>query len=135
VRDRGFELRCRVERLSEVEAVIEYLRVDGGGGLQVRDRLGWVVGEPEGDSEMVLRRSEFGIDCECSLEVGVGFVAAVEDGEEEADLVLYAGGVGVERGGLLPGGKCGGSVTSGAGGGGLGFQVAELLRLLSVQRG
>ena len=55
-----------------------------------------------------------------------GFVAAVEDGEEEADLVLYAGGVGVERGGLLPGGECGGSVTSGAGGGGLGFEVAEL---------
>ena len=97
-----------------------------GGALQVRDRLGWVVGEPEGDSEMVLRRGEFGIECECSLEVAVGFVAAVEDGEEEADLVLYAGGVGVERGGLLPGGKCGGSVTSGAGGGGLGFEFAEL---------
>ena len=78
---------------------------------------------------MVLRRGEFGIEYKSSLEVGVGFVTAVEDGEEKP-IVLYAGGVGVESGGLLPGGKCAGSVTSRAGGGGLGFQVAELLRLL-----
>ena len=43
-----------------------------GGALQVRDRLGWVVGEPEGDAEMVLRRGEFGVECERSFEVAGG---------------------------------------------------------------
>ena len=124
----------RPKGLSEVEAVVEGFWIDGGGALQVRDRLGWIAGEPQGDAEMVLRGSEFGIERECPLEVTVGFVAAVEDGEEKADLVLYAGGVRVERGGLLPDGKGGGSVTSGPGGGGLGFQVAELLGLLGAQR-
>ena len=100
-----------------------------GGALQVWDGLGGIVGEPEGDAQVVLCGGEFGIEGERLFEMAEGFVAAVEDGEEEADLVLNAGGVGIERGGFFPGSECGGGVASCAGGGGLRFQVAELRRL------
>jgi hypothetical protein len=74
---------------------------------------------------MVMGWSVTGVDCEGSYEVLDRVVAAVEDGEQKADLVLNAGGFGIERGGLLPGGHCGGDVSSGARRGGLGFQIAE----------
>ena len=134
VGQRGGELRCRVERLAEIEAVVEDLGIERGGALQVRDGLRRIVGEPERDAQVILRGRELGIEREGALEMAEGFVAAVEDGEQEADLVLDAGGFGIERGGLLPGGQCAGGVAARAGGGGLGFQVAELRLLGREQR-
>jgi hypothetical protein len=69
---------------------------------------------------------EFGVERKRAFEVEESLVAAVEDGKKEPDLVLDAGGIGVECGGLLPGGERGGSVTAGTGGGGSGFEVPEL---------
>ena len=58
---RGGKLRCRVERLAEVEAVVEGFGVERGGALQVGDRLRRIIGEPERDAEMILGGSELGV--------------------------------------------------------------------------
>ncbi len=62
----------------------------------------------------------FGIECEGLLEGRDRFAAASEDGEEEADFVLYRGGFGIERGGVAVGGEGAGGVAGGFEGGGAG---------------
>jgi hypothetical protein len=84
-----------------------------------------IAGQPVGYAQMVLDGGEFGVEREGAFEVDKGLVATIEDGQEEADLVLNAGRVGVECGCLLPSGECGGRIAAGAGGGRLGFELAE----------
>ena len=54
-----------------------------------------------------------------------GFVAAVQDGQEEADFVLDAGGFGIELSRLFPGGERSGGVAAGLKIAGAGFQLSE----------
>jgi hypothetical protein len=63
------------------------------------------------------------------------FIAAVQDCKKEANLVLYAGGIGVECSGLLPSLKCPGRVAPGACCHCLGLQFAELRLLRGKQPG
>jgi len=74
---------------------------------------------------MILSRSEFGVQSEGPLEMAEGFVAAVQDSKKETNLVLNSGGIGVKRGGLLPGFQCPGRIAAGACCGRLGLQFAE----------
>jgi len=69
---------------------------------------------------------ELGVEFQGVCEVLQGFFPPVEDREEEADLVLNAGGLWIQCGGLLPGGEGGGGVTARPGGRGIGFEFAKL---------
>src|ERR1035438_9117853 len=113
--ERGGELRSCVEGLPQVETVLERFGMERSRALQVRDRLDRIAGQPVGYAQMVLDGGEFGVEREGAFEVDKGLVATIEDGQEEADLVLNAGRVGVECGCLLPSGECGGRAPPGGG--------------------
>ena len=72
-----------------------------------------------------MRRSELPIERDGAGEVLQGFVAAIQNGEEKTDLVLDAGGLGIERRGLLPGSKRAGGIAAGLEIAGAGFQLRE----------
>ena len=68
---------------------------------------------------------EFRVERDGVLEVLHGFLAAVQDGEKEADFILNAGGSGVELRGFFPGGKSTCSIATGFEVAGAGFELRE----------
>lgn len=74
---------------------------------------------------MVLRDGEVGVELDRLLEVLQSLVLALENGEEEADLILDGGGAGLESGGLLPLGECAGGIAAGLELGGASLDLAK----------
>ncbi len=117
-RGRGLELReCLAEvrgviqSVAEQVPVIEIFGIERDGGLELRNAAARVLLEPPGDAEMVMCGREFWIEFCGPLEVLQRLFAPIQDDEQETDFVLNARRLGIERGGLLPGGKRAGRIA------------------------
>jgi hypothetical protein len=86
-------LRRRIEGLAQKKAVVERLGFQVHRALQMRDRLRGVVGEPQRNTQVIVRGREFRIQGEGLFEFTHSLVALPHDGEQEADLVVNARGL------------------------------------------
>src|SRR5262249_34489508 len=101
VRERGGILRRSTQRMAEVESVLEIAGLQGYRGLQVRDAPRGVLLQPVCDPEMVLGNCETRVEVDGLLEVLDRFLLPLEHGKQKSDLILNAGRLGVELGGLF----------------------------------
>ena len=98
------EMRRLVQGVSQVEPVIEIAGIECDGKLEVRDALSGILLDPPDHAEMVVRHRQPRVETDRPLEVRDGFPAPVQHRQQKSDLVLDVGGLGIESGGLLPGG-------------------------------
>src|SRR5262249_44493737 len=97
------EIRCVVQRVPEDEPIFEILAIERDGGLKLRNAAGGILLKPIHYAEMVAGRRELGIEVDGALEGSRRLLAPVQHNEQKSDFVLDASGLGIERGGSLPG--------------------------------
>src|ERR1700730_13263305 len=95
-------MRSGVQRLPQIIPVLEALGIERRGALQVRDRLRRILLKPAGDTQVILRGGKLRIQRQSPLEALDCLVAAVENGEQETDLILYARRPRIDPRRLLP---------------------------------
>src|SRR3989442_7158498 len=93
-----------------------------------------IAAQPIGDPEMVLRGRKPRVESESALEMCESFLEVVLGREQEADLVLYAGGLGIERGGFLPRRQRTGCIAPGLRLGGARFHLLQGLLAAKPER-